>query len=349
MRREAMSILVILIVLINTCDVFALLDYEIIDLGTLGGKESKALCINNAGQIVGWAHDSSGDSYNSIAYSINSAGQIVGQARDAAGDGYATLFDASGNGNNINLGTLGGLESTALFINDVGEVVGWACEGAGGGYATLFDRSGAGNNIKLGEGQSSAARSINNMSQIVGQTNHTQGALFRATLFESSIVGRAMDLGTLGGLDSIAYAINDAGQIVGRARISDGYDRAILFDPSGTGRNIDLGTLGGTRSYALSINDIGQIVGHSATASGKHHATLFDPSGLGNNIDLNSLIAVDSGWELMTARYINNNGWIVGQGINPNGESHAFLLVPEPTTLLLLSLGGAALIRRRWI
>jgi probable HAF family extracellular repeat protein len=27
---------------------------------------------------------------------------------------------------------------------------------------------------------------------------------------------------------------------------------------------------------------------------------------------------------------INNSGWIVGEGTNPEGKSHAFLLVPKP-------------------
>jgi len=57
--------------------------YKIIDLGTLGGNESGAYSINNQGQIVGYAYDSSGNF-------------------------RATLFDPTGGGKNIDLGTLGG-------------------------------------------------------------------------------------------------------------------------------------------------------------------------------------------------------------------------------------------------
>jgi len=87
------------------------------------------------------------------------------------------------------------------------------------------------------------------------------------------------------------------------------------------------------------INDNGQIVGACANSSASHHACLFDPTGHGNNIDLNTLIDPSSGWTLEGANCINNNGWIVGYGINPDGYEHAFLLTPEPATVLLLGLG----------
>lgn len=47
-------------------------------------------------------------------------------------------------------------------------------------------------------------------------------------------------------------------------------------------------------------------------------------------MDLNNLIDPDSGWFLEEATDINEDGWIVGVGINPNDEAHAFLLNPIP-------------------
>jgi hypothetical protein len=105
---------------------------------------------------------------------------------------------------------------------------------------------------------------------------------------------------------------------------------------------IDLGTLGGTSSYAYSINDNGQIVGW---ADGR--ACLFDSTGQGNNIDLNTLIDPSSGWTLIFANSINNHGWIVGQGINPAGYEHTYLLIPKPASALIMGIGGLLLTLRR--
>lgn len=43
--------------------------------------------------------------------------------------------------------------------------------------------------------------------------------------------------------------------------------------------------------------------------------------------DLNKLIPANSGWEINTARGINNRGQIVGEG-KLNGQQRAYLLTP---------------------
>ena len=201
---------------------------------------------------------------------------------------------STGNGNNIDLGTLGGSASAAYSVNDNGQIVGNADFGWWSvGHATLFDITGSGNNI---------------------------------------------DLGTLEGDRSCALSINNNGQIVGYSANILGNCHATLFDPTGNGNNIDLGTLGGSASAAYGINDSGQIVGYAFGTTFNSHATLFDITGNGNNIDLNTLIDPTSGWTLYCARSINNNGWIVGEGMNPDGDMHAYLLTPEPATIFLLGL-----------
>jgi probable HAF family extracellular repeat protein len=345
--------------------------YNVIDLGTLGGDYSFAYSINNEGQIVGDATDSSGKSlatkfdssgsgnninldpsgYESLAYSINNKGQIVGTTSKPNIFGcQAVLFDASGQGNNVVLiGSSGGVSNGAASVNDAGQVVGWKTPPQGGWLATLFDISGSGNNINLDpSGYDSAAYSINNKGQIVGWSTVTlpRGALHDATLFDPSGGGNNIYLGTLsGGFYSEARSINDNGQIVGIAETSPGM-HATLFDPTGGGNNIDLGTLGGLWSWAYSINNKGQILGYALNSNWESRATLFDPTGGGMNIDLNTLIDPASGWYLGYAYSINDRGWIVGQGINPDGDSHAFLLVPEPATIALFGLGILCFRRR---
>jgi len=343
----------------------------VIDLGTLGGPYN----------------------FGSIAYSVNNKGQIVGYAYDSSGaPQHACLFDKTGGGNNIDLGTLGGDRSEAYSINNNGQIVGGADNSSGWWGACLFDSTGGGANKQLGV---DSANYINDNGQIVGGSGNPAraflldpdgygnynyinlgGRFFPGWEISSAssinnngqIVGGSSLFGTpraflldpegggnyncieLGGYFSGALSINDSGQIVGYARNSSPTNRACLFDSTGGGANIDLGTLGGDYSEAHSINNNGQIVGDGANESAGYYgyrACLFDPTGQGNNIDLNTLIDPSSRWILQRAYSINNNGWIVGYGTNPDGYTRAYLLTPEPATVCLLGLGALSLIRRK--
>ncbi|MHC4889842.1 MAG: right-handed parallel beta-helix repeat-containing protein, partial [Planctomycetota bacterium] len=110
---------------------------------------------------------------------------------------------------------------------------------------------------------------------------------------------------------------------------------ATLYDPTGNGNNIALGVVG--NSYANSINNDGLIVGREGV-----HATLFDITGSGNNINLNDLIDPSLGWSLSSAIHINDNGWIIGQGINPAGDRHAFLMMTPVQPAIYYVDGDAA-------
>ena len=317
--------------------------YHIIDLGVPSGAiMSEATSINDNGQIVGGAEylsssgsykqavlfDATGEGNNialgtlggddSRALSINNTGQIVGYSEISPGGEHAVLFDPTGQGNNIDLGTLGDHRSRAYCINDLGQIVGYARNSWSDSRATLFDPTGQGNNLDLGPAW---AWHINNRGQIVG--HYDNGYQRRAMLFDQTGDGNNIDLGP-----GSAQCINEKGQIVGYSYVGLGSGRAILCDTSGQGHNIDLG-----KGHAYCINDHGQIVGYSPGRSGGYPAVLFDPSGKGKNLDLNTVIDSNE-WFLERAKAINNNGWIVGRGRNPAGEYHAYLLVPKDVPII---------------
>lgn len=251
---------------------------------------------------------------NSVAYSINNIGQVVGEAKTASRLGTtAILFDITGGGNNIKLGSnLSGNRSNAYSINNHGQAVGEV-----GDNAVLFDTTANNNNIILGTlgypgdngfnyGHASA---INDNGQIVGHSKYGYYN-YGTTLFDSTGNGNNKYLGGRGG---DWFAINNSGQIVGGDYTTTPYHhmQAMLYDITGN-NNILLGTFGGTYSYAYGINDSGQIVGSATYAgtngslNGLSHAALFDRSGNRNNIDLDPFGTGSTAWS------INNNGQIVG-------------------------------------
>jgi len=254
-----------------------------VDLGTLGGSRSAALAINDRKEIVGWADKPSGVQQAALfdgtgggankafdtagelkaqALAVNSTGHVVGWAARPTGTSQAALFGTIRP--LVYLGALGvRTSSKASAVNSLGQIVGVAWGPGKRERAVLFDPTGNGNNISLGRGQ---ALDINDAGQIVG------GDREKALLFEPNTPAPVKCLGTLGGDDSLAMAINSHGQIVGWAENQDGMRQAGLFDATGDGRNVDLtaamdpnGLVGSLQDYALTaavdINDNGWIVG----------------------------------------------------------------------------------------
>jgi len=285
MKRNKLFPLLITFLLLSFCT-SAEAYYTVIDLGTLPCyADSYAVAVNNKCQVVGFVgipistqavrFVSSGSNVDlgtlggsySEATGNNNNGQIVGTAQNASGYRRATLFDATGNDNNQDLGTLAGYDSSfGEAINDNGKIVGSAYKSSSGtAEAILFNPSGQSYTIvALGtlSGHSySEAYSINSSGQIVGKSMPQWGQ-HRATLFDSTGGGDNIDLGTVGGNYSQAKCINDDGEIVGN--------------------NIDLNTIADVPSgwrlvQASCINDNGWIVGFAKDSSGTRHGYLLIP------------------------------------------------------------------------
>ena len=133
-----------------------------------------------------------------------------------------------------------------------------------------------------------------------------------------------VDLNTLGGNDSSAYALNNAGVIVGEAQRENGEWRAAKW----SGEVIaELGVLpegGGSR--ALDINDAGIAAGDASGSDGMTVAVRYVD---GQVEDLNDKLPEDSPWQLDKASGINDLGEITGIGrLAEDSAPRAFLSAP---------------------
>jgi probable HAF family extracellular repeat protein len=201
--------------------------YVIRDLGTLGGSQSRANGINNAGVIVGWS--------------------------TVAGADHRLHAFVWKKGRMSDLGTLAGGESEATAINDDGVIVGWSRIKSGDMRAVRW-KNGVKTNLGTLGGRNSQARAINVFGTIVGWSETASGAR-HAFIWKN---GAMTDLGTLGGAYSGANGISRAGVVVGQAATASGEGHAFRWKD---GVFKDLGTLNQQSSFATAINTRGQIVG----------------------------------------------------------------------------------------
>lgn len=124
------------------------------------------------------------------------------------------------------------------------------------------------------------------------------------------------DLGTTGGDSSLAYGLNNRGQVVGTIyRTTDDSIRSFLWDH---GAMIELGGLGDD-SQPVAINERGQVIGVINFDDGSQHAFVWQNGVL---IDLGTLGGSDS-----FPFAINDRGQVVGYSLTGEtpDELHGFL------------------------
>jgi uncharacterized repeat protein (TIGR01451 family) len=314
--------------------------YQVLDLGTLGGTGSGATALNNAGQVVGYSTFAGGGenhafiyfggsmidpgtfwpngSANTTATGINNSGQVVGHSANTDNTTeHAFLYS---NNTMSDLGTLGGTTSDAFGINDSGQTVGISDTSGDAASHAFFYSNGSMTDLgTLPGGTQSFAYSINKSAQIAGWSNPGGGSAHAFVYSNSSMT----DLGTLGGSASVGYAINDSGHVAGYSHISgDSALHAFLYSD---GTMTDLGVLDPSinYSYGHALNNSDQVVGYSNTSQG-HRAFLYSA---GTMYDLNNLCE-GSDFAIFDASGINDLGQIAATGNRSGQNAHALLLRP---------------------
>ena len=288
------------------------------DLGTLGGNNSTAFGVNQAGLVAGLADVTGGATSHAVVWHGNAMtdlGTLIG----SAGFSYAQL------------------------VNDHHQVVGGSSLMDGSQHAVLWDR-GLITDLGTMGGPNSFANGINERGQIVGgaQASNVNDPIlgfppYCAVLWNE---GMMMNLGPgPNGIGSAAFNINNRTQVVGRFALPDPVEGAVAH-PFLWQRGVmeDLGVLAGDdNSQANSLNDNGQVVGDAGVgfveSYSPDHALLWQSGML---IDLNTLIPADSGYQLIVAFDINARGEIVVCAVQlSTGNVHAALLIPAGPAVAL--------------
>jgi probable HAF family extracellular repeat protein len=221
--------------------------------------------------------------------------------------------------------------SWANGVNDWGLVVGTSWHDLATNHAFIWSRPGGMVDLGTPPGvlEGSAGKSINLLGQVVGAgfdlvVGSGDGGIEddpHAFLWTSA--GGMQLLGNLpGGQYSLAYGINNLGQVVGVAETTGACCIPIFDAFLWTSRDgmVDIGAW-----TAVAINDLGQVVGsnYQPYFQPEDHAVLWT-----RNQGLRDLGTLPGGNQ-SSAAAINDFGWVVGWSTTASSTSHAMLWLPH--------------------
>jgi probable HAF family extracellular repeat protein len=138
--------------------------------------------------------------------------------------------------------------------------------------------------------------------------------LSSVALAQATLKFQVTDLGILIGNESIAYAINNQGQVVGDYWANSYSEQRCFFYSGGAWQDVAMAR-GATYCHASAINDAGQIAGQHASSSPGHPSYAFrldPPNGLSDLLPV-------------------NGGQSGGAGISPSGAVVGSMYTPSAT------------------
>jgi probable HAF family extracellular repeat protein len=204
---------------------------------------------------------------------MNAGGQIVGLYTLSNSVNYhAVLWNQKGE--MTDLGTLGGLNSSAKAISGSGVVVGYSYLSNGDVHA--FRWSSADGMVDLGTlgGDNSSALGVSGTGEALGAATAQPNQLDQGCIWMQDGEIESLGLGT----GSEIWAANATGDLVGA--FGGNYNRALVWTPAHHGQ--DLNQLippnsGWVLHAAYAINKSGQIV-TAGVINGQTHSALLTPS-----------------------------------------------------------------------
>jgi probable HAF family extracellular repeat protein len=276
------------------------------------------------------------------AFGISATGTVVGQFNALSGESRAFIW-TSKTGMTQLTSPVGSTEDWAWSVNDAGQSVGYSripnqnaflwSKGVPYNLGTLAGGDGA-----------SMARGINRLGQVAGESsipsefgpvgNHAMLWVPSAT---NGTTGTMYDLGTIDANGSSrAYAVNDAGQVVGTATVGTAL-HAFLWTPNvpnGTvGTMVDLDPSGGY-SEGYGLNDRGDVVGQHEVPGGVGAFIWNAATGMRD-------IGTFPGGGNSAALGVDRLGRVVGLAVNSSGQFRPFVWTSKSGIQDLGTLGGA--------
>ena len=305
--------------------------YTIQDLGSFNGLVPTISGVNAAGQVAGHVNGNRavrytpghgweavpglGTSY-SFATGINASGDVVGYYLNSAGQFRAFRYrDGIGVDDIAPVGD--GTMTFGFGINDAGDVAGVSYGSTSVPFRAAIGLPTEGLPV-LGGGAGSAC-GINAGGQVAGTSTIATGAQHGIRVDNGATV--AIDIASPDGapFNVNACAIDGAGRVGGEFDRASGQTHAFVFD----GAVVDVDAFGSPMSNIEAINN-GLAVGWYTTTASETRAFAHDTAD--GSFDLNTRIDA-AGWILQTAKGVNGNGQIAGEGTF-NGANAVFLLTP---------------------